>query len=119
MKVLENQVGLRERYLRDDEAIRFGNLASSLARAARGASIPARQETVAKVLREASDFATWSAEANAAGAPLLLNMRGDLKALLSNWENRPTWDEALAQEVAAKCRDYSEKALALSGLLEK
>lgn len=109
---------LRERYLRDDEATRFGNLASSLARASRGAQSPERRATVERVLGEAHSFVSWTTESVTSPSSALLTMRVDLESLLANWQKSSQWDPALAAEVSEKCRRYSDQALALSGLLD-
>lgn len=119
MMLEQPDLEMRERYLRDDEPTRFGNLASTLARAARGAQVPSRRETVTRVLREACDFVGWSTQSNDSQASVLHPMQIDLNRLLTHWQGGSEWDADLADEVAVKCRSFSDQALALSGLLDE
>jgi hypothetical protein len=118
MPVSQSQPELRTRYLRDDEPTRLGNPASTLARAARGAQVPSRNETVARVLREACSFIAWSIEAGSSKATCLQTMGKDLETMLSQWQKTDQWDASLAAELAAKRRRYSDQVLSLSGLLD-
>jgi hypothetical protein len=51
---------LRERFLRDPQPVRLGNLASNLARLSGFAPREARHETVKSLLRETQWFIEWA-----------------------------------------------------------
>jgi hypothetical protein len=110
----------RARFLRFNGAARLGNLASTLMRAADQAADSESSPIVDRMLAEAQLFLHWDDTArDAAAKTALTDMRLGLERLERRWEEATQWNPDVAVEVAAKCRAYSDQALALSGLLDE
>jgi hypothetical protein len=110
----------RARFLRFDGGARLGNLASTLMRAADQANDEGSAAIVNRMLVEARLFLSWDDTArDSKSNSSLIAMHAELARLERRWNDTIRWDAALAAEVAAECRAYSNQALSLSGLLEE
>ncbi len=109
---------IQERYLRDPLPIRLGGLAANLARVNSFSDHADHKETVSSLLAESQYFIEWTAaDANLAQQVELL----ELQRTLAGW--RLAWDEIWndserRSRVAAEARQWSNRVLELSGLLE-
>ena len=109
----------RRRFLRFATPARFGNLASTLSRAADMAGTPEGETIAFRMLCEAILFLSWTEEERGifpAGIPL---MKRELTRLRCSCESSPTWEPTLAAEVVVRCEEYSRQALEWSGLLDE
>jgi hypothetical protein len=108
----------KERYLRDHLPIRLGNLASNLARIDSISKHPTLGESASKVVIESKLFIEWTAaEASLSQQVELL----ELQRMLARWGL--AWDEIWNDSerrslVAAEARQWSNRVLELSGLLQ-
>ncbi len=107
----------RGRFMQDPVAVRLGNLASTLARAAACAGHPARRDLVYRLLTEAQYFIDCTGpEADPAIQPELVDLQLQLARLRRRWQADP--DPGAASELARQSRQYSQQVLEWSGLLE-
>lgn len=115
---MKNQDAIRERYLRDQLPIRLGGLAANLSRIQSFAQNEANAEVVFGLLEESKFFIEWTAaEAEIDKAAELVELQIQLARWQRNWAN--IWiDIEQRQQVAEQSRLWSEKVLAMSGLLE-
>jgi len=115
----ERVFNLRERYLRDPIPTRLGNLASSLARLASSAALPARRATATYLLLETESFIEWTGPMV---APAIQPELADMQVELARWRLR--YESLPAQQidcaaVAELARHSSQRVLQWSGLLEQ
>ena len=108
----------KDRYLRDHFPVRLGNLASNLARIDSIAKHPTLSESASNVVIESKLFIEWTA----ADASLSLQVELlELQRILARWGL--AWDEIWGDaerrgSVAAEARQWSNRILELSGLLQ-
>jgi hypothetical protein len=108
---------LKERFLRDPQPVRLGNLASSLARVASCAPRPTQASTVASLLDECKRFLEWAGpDAAPEVQPDMVRLQVDIARWRRRW-NPAAHDPAQASELAVVMRAGSQKALEWSGLL--
>lgn len=116
---MKDWIAIRERYLRDNLAIRLGGLAANLSRIKSFASHTANREAVESVLEESKFFIEWTApETDIDIAAEMVELQIQLARWQRGWAN--IWaDPALRREVAEQSGTWSKRLLALSGLLPK
>ncbi|MGH2592240.1 MAG: hypothetical protein ACRDGG_01865 [Anaerolineae bacterium] len=108
---------LRERYLKDEWPIRLGNLASTLGRVAQRAANPDALAGVPPSLRESMLLIEWNlgrtpSEVLIALAP----MQSELRLWWRGWDS-VAQSPVLRTLLSRRAREMSDRALALSGLL--
>lgn len=119
-----NQFGLdvtdyvQERYLRDPLPIRLGGLAANLARVNSFSGHHDHEETVRSLLTESKFFIEWTAAD--ASLPQQIELL-ELQRMLARWGL--AWDEIWNDSerrnlIAAQARQWSNRVLELSGLLQ-
>ena len=108
---------IRERYLRDSIPIRLGGLAANLRRIKSFAAQDAGREAVASLIDECKFFIEWTArDTQTDTAAQLVELQVQLARWQHNWSR--IWPDAVSrQEVAEQSQVWSERVLALSGLL--
>ncbi len=116
---MRDQTAVRERYLRDDLAIRLGGLAANLLRVKAFCEHDANRDAVEALIDESKFFIEWTAaEAEVeAGAELV-----ELQVQLAGWQRQwaSIWaDPERRRAVAQQSRAWSERVLSLSGLLNR
>jgi hypothetical protein len=107
---------LRERFLRDPLPLRLGGLAATFGRISSSARRSSDPAVVADLLEEARRLIEWTAgevEPEAAGELV------HIQILLTLWQK--TWESASRNSrqrllLSLQTRDWSDKALAFSGL---
>jgi hypothetical protein len=108
----------RERYLRDPLPIRLGGIAANLARVVSFAENPISHPAVTDLLYESKFFIEWAGPT----APLeVAAVLVELQIALAIWQNR--WvkgysDPTLRNALIEFAREWSNKLLEMSGLLE-
>jgi hypothetical protein len=116
---MKDRSALRERYLRDELAVQLGNLASNLAHIASYSECSEHRELVEQIIEDSKFFIEWSGPAAKYEQQLELV---DLQIQLARWQLRwsEIWSDPLRRAtVAAEARQWSERILALSGLLDE
>jgi hypothetical protein len=116
---MKDRSALRERYLQDGLAVQLGNLASNLAHVASYSECSEHREIVEQIIEDSKFFIEWSAPAAKYEQQLELV---DLQIQLARWQLRwsEIWGDPLRRAiVAAEARQWSERILALSGLLDE
>ncbi len=109
---------IKARFLQDPLPIRLAGLAASLGRVASSARSPSGSERVQEMLEECQHFIEWTAaELEPEEAAELVNMQ----VLIALW--RSAWETAKEDPVqrvllSTVARQWSDKALAYSGLLD-
>ncbi|RMI00523.1 MAG: hypothetical protein D6681_11285 [Calditrichaeota bacterium] len=108
----------RIRYLRDALPIRLGGLAANLSRIASFAQHEGHQEVVRSILKESRWFIEWTAaELEITRAAELVRLQIQLAVwelqIESNWD-----DEAWRRQLVSGARQWSERLMETSGLLE-
>ena len=109
---------IRSRYLRDPIPTRLGGLAANLARVASFSQNDGHQQAVSATMHESRWFIEWTA------AELSIDETAELVRLqsqLARWEiqSKDRWDNKLwRQELMNESRQWSERLLGMSGLLE-
>ena len=115
MKNLEKR---RARYLRDSTPVRLGGLAANLGRIASFSKYEDHQDIVDSIVQESKWFIEWIA------ADLDIERGAELVRLqvqLALWQlhARKNWAiENWRKEIAADSRQWSERLLKMSGLLD-
>lgn len=108
----------KDRYMRDHFPIRLGNLASNLARIDSIAKHPALSESANSVVIESKFFIEWTAiDASLSQQTELL----ELQRMLARWGlawNEIWNDSERRGSIAAEARQWSNRVLELSGLLQ-
>jgi hypothetical protein len=107
---MQNLEEIKSRFLKDNLAIRLGNIASDLARLGSFSQMPNNQKALRDLIEESEFFIEWTAP----GASLdiqeeLVHLQIQL-ALLSYSTER--------KEIAKFARSWSKRVSELSGLLE-
>lgn len=107
----------RARYVRDGLPVRLGNLASNLARLSSFAETQGADDLIPGLLEESEYFAEWAAPA----APLetqcvLVDLQVQLALWLRGWRVAERRSK-LKPRIVREARGWSDRVLALSGLL--
>lgn len=109
----------RERYMRDELAIRLGGLAANLARVRSASRSPMNRDVVFSLFEESKFFIEWTAaEATLETASELV----DLQLQIAVWQRslRSAWDDEKARdEIGSTSMSWSNRLIERSGLLEK
>jgi len=107
----------RERYMRDDLAIRLGGLAANLRRMRSFAALVGGEDAVASLVEESKYFIEWTAsDAPVDTAAQLVHLQVGLARWQLNWAQR--WsDSSQRQQLGEQALAWSERVLRLSGLL--
>ncbi len=101
---------LKERFLRDDPAVRMGNLASDLHRLSIWVRTGRADEAIVDLMREVAWMMEWMGDQ--ATAEL-----ADLQREICRW--RRVWPvESVRSILALRARQMSARALEISGLVE-
>lgn len=106
----------KQRFLRDSNAVRLGNIAANLARIRSFSNNPANRAAVRDLLEESRYFIEWSA------AGLELRQQIFLRKLmrrLTRWlRTQPYWSESprSRRQLSVEAGVWSERTLAQSGL---
>lgn len=101
---------LKERFLRDDPAVRMGNLASDLHRLSIWVRTGRADEAILDLMREVAWMMEWMGDQ--ATAEL-----ADLQREICRW--RRVWPvESVRSILALRARQMSARALEISGLVE-
>ncbi len=106
----------KERFLRDSNAVRLGNIAANLARIKSFSENPDNQAAVRDLLEESRYFIEWSA------VELELRQQIFLRKLmrrLTRWmRTQPCWSNSprSRRQLSVEAGVWSERALAQSGL---
>jgi hypothetical protein len=114
---MTSQAAIRERYLRDDPAVRLGGLAANLARIRSFSANPEHQDAVLSLLEESAFFIEWTAR------DVELDLQLELAALqrtLIKW--RAAWSDmhgvhSHRSEIAQQAGEWSQQILQMAGLL--
>lgn len=108
---------VRERYLQDSVPVRLGGLAANLRRIQSFTSHADNREVVESLLDESKFFIEWTARETAIDtAAELVELQVQLSRWQRNWPG--IWvDAARRQQVAEQSGAWSDRVLALSGLL--
>ena len=113
---MKNEAIIRERYMRDDQAIRLGGLAANLARVGSFSSHPDHCKVVENLIEESKFFIEWTAST----ADLAIQAElVDLQLVLARWQQRwpDIWaDTAQRSAVAQQAASWSRRVLELSGI---
>ncbi len=115
---MKNREKRRVRYLRDSTSVRLGGLATNLGRIASFSKYGDHQDVVDSILQESKWFIEWTA------ADLDLQRGAELVRLqvqLALWQlqSRKNWStESWRNELAADSKQWSERLLGMSGLLD-
>ncbi|NIT60485.1 MAG: hypothetical protein GWN00_31065 [Aliifodinibius sp.] len=115
MTNLEKQ---RSRYLQDDLSVRLGGLATNRGRISSFSKFEEHQEVVKNTLHESKWFIKWTA------ADLDIHKAAELVRLqiqLALWElqTKNKWyDKGWRLKLASRSKQWSERLLEMSGLLE-
>ena len=115
---MKNREERRARYLRDSTPVRLGGLAANLGRIASFSKYADHQDVVASILQESKWFIEWSA------ADLDIQQGAELVKLqvqLALWQlqSQKDWaNETWRTDFAADAKQWSERLLEMSGLLD-
>lgn len=114
---MKNQAAIRDRYLRDPLPIRLGGLAANLARVKSFSNHPKHGSSVESLIGESKYFIEWTApDAEVETQAALITLQVQLALWQLNWPK--IWlDPAQRDAVADQAQEWSERVLALSGLL--
>jgi hypothetical protein len=109
---------IRERYLRDSIPVRLGGLAANLRRIKSFAAQETGHDAVVSLIEESKFFIEWTARDTQIDTASQLV---ELQVQLARWQY--TWpriwpDPERRQQVAEQSLAWSERVLALSGLLK-
>jgi hypothetical protein len=109
---------VRERYLQDSVPVRLGGLAANLRRIQSFTSHAGNREVVESVLDESKFFIEWTApDADVDAAAELVELQVQLSRWQRDWPG--IWvDTTRRQQVAEQSGVWSDRVLALSGLLK-
>jgi hypothetical protein len=108
---------IQERYLRDSIPVRLGGLAANLRRIKSFSSQEVSRDAVASLIEESKYFIEWTARGTLPDtAAQLVELQIQLARWQHNWPQ--IWSNtAQRQEMAEQSLAWSERVLALSGLL--
>ena len=109
---------IQERYLRDSIPVRLGGLAANLRRIKSFAAQEASREAVASLIEESKYFIEWTArDTQTDTAAQLVELQVQLARWQRNWPH--IWSDPFQrQHIAEQSLAWSERVLALSGLLK-
>jgi hypothetical protein len=109
---------IQKRYLRDALPTRLGGIASNLSRVKSFAARDANREAVAGLLEESKFFIEWTAgEAEIDTAAELVELQVQLALWGCAWDE--IWRDSAQRQLLASTSDkWSQRVLALSGLLD-
>jgi hypothetical protein len=109
---------IRERYLRDSIAVRLGGLAANLRRIKSFAAQETGHDAVISLIEESKYFIEWTArDTQIDTASQLVELQVQLARWQQDWMH--IWpDPERRQQVAEQSLAWSERVLALSGLLK-
>jgi hypothetical protein len=112
-----NREAIRERYLRDPLPVRLGGLAANLRRVRSFTQHATNRAAVESLLDESKHFIEWTApEAEIETAAQLVELQVQLSRWQCNWER--IWaNPEERQEIGNQSQEWSDRVLALSGLL--
>jgi hypothetical protein len=115
---MRDWTSIRERYTRDGVPVRLGGLATNLGRIDSFSHHPGHQEVVESLLEESKFFIEWVApEAEVEVAAELVALQRQLARWHLHWAD--LWaDPERRMAVAQQARDWSDRVLEMSGLLE-
>jgi hypothetical protein len=106
----------RDRYMRDQPAVRLGGLAANLARVSSIAHEPAERQAVLDLVEESKWFIEWTAPTEAVETAARL---AEIQVALSVLERDLLLDTADVATLANLAADWSAELLEMSGLLEE
>jgi hypothetical protein len=107
----------RKRFLRDEMAVRLGNLASSLSRLSTLSQRPIQDKTTQALIRECARFIEWTGpEAPPDLQEYLVDLQVDLARCHLRWARGV--DEAARQTLKRRAKEASDRVLQDSGLLK-
>ncbi|MFQ5883377.1 MAG: hypothetical protein ACE5I9_13070 [Candidatus Methylomirabilales bacterium] len=110
---------IRERYLRDELAVRLGGLAANLSRIKSFATHDASREAVESMIDESKFFIEWTAaEAEVNTAAELVELQIQLARWQYNWA-RMWHNSVLRSKLAEESAAWSQRVLEMSGLLRR
>jgi len=115
---MKDYTAIRERYLRDAVPVRLGGLAANLRRICTAMAHDANREVVDGLLDESKHFIEWTARETALDTAAELVV---LQVTLASWQQRLAviWvAPPTRQQIAQSARQWSDRVLALSGLLD-
>lgn len=108
----------RARYLQDPILVRLGGLAANLGRIASFSKNENHREVVSSVFQESKWFIEWTAaDLNVHQAAELVSLQIQL-ALWQLQANEKWYDKEWRVELASNSKQWSERLLEMSGLLE-
>jgi hypothetical protein len=112
-------VAIKERFLRDDIPTRLGGIAANLARLRSFSASPANQEAVNGLMQESKWFIEWTAaQTDIDTAAQLVELQIEL-ALLQRDLSKIWQNPAMRSAIGTHCKTWSDRILALSGLLDR
>lgn len=111
----------RDRFLRDGLPVRLGGIAANLARVSSYSRHDAGIATVSNLINESKWFIEWTAADflpdDVEAAAQLVDLQRQLTRWQRNWEAK--WnDPEQRAEIAAVSREWSDRLMEMSGLLE-
>ncbi|MBL8187115.1 MAG: hypothetical protein JNK38_03865 [Acidobacteria bacterium] len=111
-------IAKKDRFMRDRLPVRLGNLASNLARIDSISKHPSLGDSASKVVTESKYFIEWTAaEASLIQQVELLELQRTLARWGLSWNE--LWnDPEKRNHIGSEARYWSNRVLALSGLLE-
>lgn len=116
---MKDFAAVKQRYLRDPLPIRLGGLAADLARISSTAANPMNARVVEVLLEEARRFVEWTAaETELEVASQLVDLQISLTLWLRSWSRAQT-DSTQRALLAHQALDWSDRVLAMSGLLSE
>jgi len=113
-----DRAAIRERYLRDNVAVRLGGLAANLLRINSFASRETNSTVVESLLDESKFFIEWTArEVEIERAAELVELQVQLARWQHNWLS--IWNDSIQRKrVAEQSHLWSTRVLDMSGLLD-
>jgi hypothetical protein len=107
---------VRERYLRDDIAVRLGGLAANLLRISSYADRPEHEQVVSRLIRESALFIEWTAgDIDTERLAQLSGLQRELSGWSRHWS--AVWEAPGSRaELAQKAGEWSKRVLDMSGL---
>ena len=109
----------RERFLRDNVAIRLGGIAANLARVHSFSDHPEHGNAVRSIIEESKFFLEWAIpDADGEIQPALVELQLTLATWGRQWDG--IWSDTEKRRACAeKAREHSAQVLGLSGLLRE
>lgn len=114
---MNNEIAIKERFLRDPLPIRLGGLAANLARVQSFSDHPKNRDVVKNIVEESKFFIEWTAPETTIETQVeLVALQRQLSLWHYGWN--VLWaDETLREAVAVKAGYWSQRVLEASGLL--